>query len=42
MRLTRKIENEYFSNVIPNEHHNAISPCLNKHGQLEDIEDELA
>ena len=41
MRLTIKVENEYFSNVVPNEHHNAIKPCLNKLGQLEDIEDEL-
>ena len=39
MRLTIKIENEYFSNVVPNEHHNAIKPCLNKLGQIEDILD---
>lgn len=41
MRLTVKCDEEYFSNVVPNEHHNSIKPCVQKLGQLEDIGEEL-
>lgn len=42
MRYTYKIgNNDYCSAIVPNEHHNSIKPCINKLGQLEDIEEEL-